>query len=106
MPKVAFLPVVILWLGVYDISKITMVVIDAIFPVVTATIVGIRGVERELLWSARNMGARERELLWQIALPAALPQIMTGLAGRAADRAHRRDRDRDVRWAAMVSAAP
>ena len=79
MPKIAFLPVVILWLGVYDISKITMVAVEAIFPVVTATVVGIRGVERELLWSARNMGAGERELLWQIAFPAALPQIITGL---------------------------
>lgn len=79
MPKIAFLPVVILWLGVYDLSKITMVSVEAIFPVVTATVIGIRGVERELLWSARNMGAGERELLWQIALPAALPQIITGL---------------------------
>jgi ABC-type nitrate/sulfonate/bicarbonate transport system permease component len=79
MPKIAFLPVVILWLGVYDISKITMVAVEAVFPVVTATIIGIRGVERELLWSARNMGASERELLWQIAVPAALPQIITGL---------------------------
>jgi ABC-type nitrate/sulfonate/bicarbonate transport system permease component len=79
MPKIAFLPVVILWLGVYDVSKISMVVLDAIFPVVTATVIGIRGVERELLWSARNMGAGEREILWQIALPAALPQIITGL---------------------------
>jgi ABC-type nitrate/sulfonate/bicarbonate transport system permease component len=79
MPKIAFLPVVMLWLGVYDMSKITMISVEAIFPVVTATIVGIRGVERELLWSARNMGAGEREILWQIALPAALPQIITGL---------------------------
>jgi len=79
MPKIAFLPVVILWLGVYDLSKITMVSVEAIFPVVTATVVGIRAVEREILWSARNMGAGERELLWQIALPAALPQIITGL---------------------------
>src|SRR6266545_249976 len=79
MPKIAFLPVVILWLGVYDISKITMIAVEVVFPVVTATVVGIRGVERELLWSARNMGAGERELLWQIALPAALPQIITGL---------------------------
>src|SRR4029453_5879029 len=79
MPKIAFLPVVILWLGVYDVSKITIISVEAIFPVVPATIIGIRGVERELLWSARNMGAGERELLWQIALPAALPQIITGL---------------------------
>src|SRR5262249_13129678 len=37
------------------------------------------GVERELIWSARNMGASEREVLRQVVLPAALPQIMTGL---------------------------
>jgi ABC-type nitrate/sulfonate/bicarbonate transport system permease component len=79
MPKIAFLPVIILWLGVYDVPKITMIVFDAIFPVIAATMIGIEGVERELVWSARNMGAKERELLWQVVLPAALPQIMTGL---------------------------
>ena len=79
MPKIAFLPIVMLWLGVYDLSKISMVVFDAIFPVVTATIVGIRGVEKELIWSARNMGASDREVLWQVVVPAALPQILTGL---------------------------
>jgi ABC-type nitrate/sulfonate/bicarbonate transport system permease component len=79
MPKIAFLPVIILWLGVYDTSKIAMIVFDAIFPVIAATMIAIQGVERELIWSARNMGANERELLWQIVLPAALPQIMTGL---------------------------
>ena len=79
MPKIAFLPVVILWLGVYDVSKITIIVVDAIFPVIAATIVGIQGVERELIWSARNMGANNRDLLTQVVLPAALPQIMTGI---------------------------
>jgi ABC-type nitrate/sulfonate/bicarbonate transport system permease component len=79
MPKIAFLPVVILWLGVYDVSKITIIVIDAIFPVIAATVIAIQGVERELIWSGRNMGANPRELLTQIVLPAALPQIMTGL---------------------------
>jgi ABC-type nitrate/sulfonate/bicarbonate transport system permease component len=79
MPKIAFLPVMMLWLGVYDLSKIAMVVLDAVFPVVTATIAGIAGVDRHLLWSARNMGASERAVVWQIVLPAAFPQIMTGL---------------------------
>jgi ABC-type nitrate/sulfonate/bicarbonate transport system permease component len=79
MPKIAFLPIIILWLGVYDVSKISVVVVDAIFPVVTATLAGLAGVERELIWSGRNMGASERELMWQVALPAALPQILTGL---------------------------
>ncbi len=79
MPKIAFLPVMMLWLGVYDLSKIAMVVLDAIFPVVAATVAGIAGVDRHLLWSARNMGASEREVAWQVMLPAAFPQIMTGL---------------------------
>jgi ABC-type nitrate/sulfonate/bicarbonate transport system permease component len=79
MPKIAFLPIIILWLGVYDVSKISIVVFDAIFPVVTATLAGIAAVEKELIWSARNMGASEREVMWQIKLPAALPQILTGL---------------------------
>jgi len=79
MPKIAFLPIIILWLGLYDVSKISVVVFDAIFPVVTATLAGLAGVEKELIWSGRNMGASERELMWQVALPAALPQILTGL---------------------------
>jgi ABC-type nitrate/sulfonate/bicarbonate transport system permease component len=79
MPKIAFLPIIMLWLGVYDVSKISMVVFDAIFPVVTATLAGLAAVDEELIWSARNMGAREHELIWQVALPAALPQILTGL---------------------------
>jgi ABC-type nitrate/sulfonate/bicarbonate transport system permease component len=79
MPKIAFLPIMILWLGIFDLSKIAMIVLDAIFPVITATVAGLRGVERELIWSARNMGASDRELMWQVMLPAALPQILTGL---------------------------
>jgi ABC-type nitrate/sulfonate/bicarbonate transport system permease component len=79
MPKIAFLPVVILLLGVHDLSKITIIVVDAIFPVIAATVIAIQGVERELVWSARNMGARPWQVLAHVVLPAAFPQIMTGL---------------------------
>jgi ABC-type nitrate/sulfonate/bicarbonate transport system permease component len=73
------LPIVVLWLGFYDVPKISMVAIEAVFPIVTATLVGIQGVEHELIWSARNMGANERQVLWHVVAPAAFPQIMTGL---------------------------
>ena len=79
MPKIAFLPIFMLWLGLYDSSKITMAAFNAIFPVITATIAAAEGVERQLLWSARCLGATERQLLREIILPAALPQILTGL---------------------------
>jgi ABC-type nitrate/sulfonate/bicarbonate transport system permease component len=79
MPKIAFLPIVVLWLGFHDVSKVTMVVFDAIFPVLTATIAAAHAVERELLWSARSMGASDRQIVHEVVLPAALPEVMTGL---------------------------
>jgi ABC-type nitrate/sulfonate/bicarbonate transport system permease component len=79
MPKIAFLPIVVLWLGFHDLSKVTMATIDAFFPVAIATLMGLEGVDRHLIWSARNMGARDRELFLNVLLPAALPQILTGL---------------------------
>jgi len=79
MPKIAFLPILTLWLGFHDLSKISMVVFDAVFPVLTATIAATLAVERELLWSARNLGASRGQLLREIVFPASLPQIITGL---------------------------
>jgi len=79
MPKIAFLPVIALWLGYQDVSKITMIVFDSIFPVLTATIAGTAGVDKALLWSARSLGVGSRRILWEIVLPAALPEILTGL---------------------------
>lgn len=78
MPKIAFLPIFILWFGLYDGSKLTIIILSAIFPVVTATLAGLQGVERELVWSAMSLGASERRVGWEIVIPAALPQILTG----------------------------
>ena len=78
-PKIAFLPVFLLWFGAYDFSKVALIVFDAVFPIIIATVAGTEAVERELVWSARSLGARDRAVLWEIVLPAALPQIMTGL---------------------------
>lgn len=79
MPKIAFLPIFILWFGVFDTSKILMAAFSAVFPVIVASWAAAEGVERVMLWSALSLGAGRRQLLWEIALPAALPQIFTGL---------------------------
>jgi ABC-type nitrate/sulfonate/bicarbonate transport system permease component len=79
MPKIAFLPIFILWFGVFDASKILMAAFSAVFPVIVASWAAADGVERVMLWSALSLGAGRRQLLWEIALPAALPQIFTGL---------------------------
>jgi ABC-type nitrate/sulfonate/bicarbonate transport system permease component len=79
MPKVALLPVFMLWFGLFDLSKILMVAFSACFQIIITTWHGTQGVEKELIWSARSLGAKDREVLWEVILPAALPQILTGL---------------------------
>ena len=79
MPKIAFLPVFLLWLGPNAASQITIVAVSAIFPVVVAACAGAEGVEKTLLWSARSLGGTRHGVLWQIVLPAITPQIFTGL---------------------------
>jgi ABC-type nitrate/sulfonate/bicarbonate transport system permease component len=79
MPKVAFLPIFILWFGLFDLSKIMLIIVNAVFPIVVSTVAGLHQVERELIWSARSMGASERRISFEIVPSAALPQILTGL---------------------------
>ena len=79
IPKIALLPVFMLWFGLYDASKILMVAFSAIFQVIASTWQGTQSVERELIWSARAVGASERDILWEIIARAASPQIITGL---------------------------
>jgi len=79
MPKIAFLPIFMLWFDVYDGSKIVMVGFAAVFTVIAAAEAGTRGVDRALVWSARSLGASRAEIFREVVLPAALPQILTGL---------------------------
>lgn len=79
MPKIAFLPVFILWFGLYDVSKVVMVAFAAVFTVIAAAEAGMRGVDKFLVWSARSMGVGPLALFWDVLLPAAMPQIFTGL---------------------------
>jgi ABC-type nitrate/sulfonate/bicarbonate transport system permease component len=78
MPKVAFLPIFMLWFGAYDLSKIVLIAFACFFAIAANTIAGTQGVERQLIWSARSLGASEGKILRTVVLPAALPQILTG----------------------------
>lgn len=79
MPKIALLPIFMLWFGLFDMSKILMVAFSASFQIVIATWAATRMVEKELIWSARSLGATEGQVLREVVFPAALPQILTGL---------------------------
>jgi ABC-type nitrate/sulfonate/bicarbonate transport system permease component len=79
MPKSALIPVLLLWFGLGDMSKIAAVFLGCLLPVVISSYNGARGVDPLLVWSARSLGAGQLGVLWKIILPAALPEILSGI---------------------------
>ena len=79
MPKSALIPVMILWFGLGDMSKVVLIFLGCLLPIVVSSFNGARGVEDVLIWSARSLGASRRKVLWQIIVPAAMPEILTGI---------------------------
>ena len=78
-PKIAFVPIFILWFGIDDLSKILLVVVTCVFPMIVASYHGAQAVSRIVIWSAQAMGTSEQKILYRIVLPAALPSILTGV---------------------------
>jgi ABC-type nitrate/sulfonate/bicarbonate transport system permease component len=79
IPSPAYLPIVILFLGIDDEMKIFMIAFASLFPVLLNTYSGVRSVDPIQLQTARTFGVSGRRLLTQIVLPAASPFIFTGM---------------------------
>jgi ABC-type nitrate/sulfonate/bicarbonate transport system permease component len=79
MPKSALIPVTVLWLGFGDASKVVLIFIGCMLPVTLSAYNGARGTEQVLIWSARSMGATRLQTLWEVVLPSALPEILSGI---------------------------
>ncbi len=79
IPSPAYLPIVILFLGIDDEMKIFMVAFASLFPVLLNTYSGVRSVDPIQLQTARTFGLSGRKLLTQIVLPASSPYIFTGM---------------------------
>jgi NitT/TauT family transport system permease protein len=79
MPKSALIPLTIMWIGLGDASKITLIFLGCLLPIVLSAYNAARGVDEVLLWTARGMGAKEREVLWEVVIPSALPEVLTGI---------------------------
>jgi len=79
IPKIAFLPVIILWLGLGDGSKIAIIAMSVFFPTFLGAFYAARAVDRVYLWSARSMGASRLRVFFRVVLPASLPQVFAGL---------------------------
>lgn len=78
VPKAALMPIIMLWLGVGDITKTLVIFLGVSLPVIYHSFEGARAVEEKMLWSGAAMGLSPAQRLVRIVLPAALPEILTG----------------------------
>jgi len=79
VPPIAFLPLVVLWFGIGETSKLVVVAYGAMFPILINTVHGVRSIENSLIRAARALGASNRQIFYLVVLPAAVPSVVTGL---------------------------
>jgi NitT/TauT family transport system permease protein len=78
VPKAALMPIIMLWLGVGDVSKTLVIFLGVSLPVIYHSFEGARAVEEKMIWSGAAMGLSTVQRMFRIILPAALPEILTG----------------------------
>ena len=78
VPKIALFPIFVFVFGIGSLSKIALVFLECLYPIVVTTYAGSRAVNRVLVWSALNMGASPARVLWRIVVPATAPYIFAG----------------------------
>jgi NitT/TauT family transport system permease protein len=79
IPRIALVPLIILWAGLEFVGKVTILVSVAIFPITVNTYAGIRDVRGSMLEIGRAYGATEWQIFSKIIMPAAIPFIMAGV---------------------------
>lgn len=79
IPPLAFLPIFIIWFGLGELSKVLMIAFAAFFVIYVNTYQGVRYADPLLMRAALSLGAGRRQAFFTISLPAALPEIFTGL---------------------------
>ena len=78
LPPLAYLPLMIIWLGIGEASKITLLTMAMFAPVAIAAQAGVRSVSLERVNAALSLGANRFQLMRDVVLPSALPEILTG----------------------------
>jgi ABC-type nitrate/sulfonate/bicarbonate transport system permease component len=78
IPKIALLPLMILWLGIGETPKVAMIALGVFFPVVINTYAGVRGTDPFMVKTAKSLGAGPWQVVRKVVLPSALPTILAG----------------------------
>ena len=79
LPPLAYLPLMIIWLGIGEASKITLLTLAMFAPIVLSAQAGVRALPQERVNAALSLGATRWQLFLEVVLPSALPEILTGI---------------------------
>ncbi|WP_367581996.1 taurine ABC transporter permease TauC [Aeromonas sp. CA23] len=79
VPPLAYLPLMVIWFGIGETSKVLLIYLAIFAPVAMATLAGVQSAQQVRLRAARALGATRWQVLWHVILPGALPEILTGL---------------------------
>ena len=79
LPPLAYLPLMIIWLGIGETAKIALIFLAIFAPVCLSTRAGVKSVAREKILAASTLGARPMQIIWHVVIPGALPEILTGI---------------------------
>lgn len=79
IPPLAYLPLIVIWCGIGEPSKVLVIAIAMLAPIALSTAAGVRGANPDRLRAARALGASRGQVLRHVVLPGALPQILIGL---------------------------
>ncbi|KMQ85042.1 taurine abc transporter permease [Lasius niger] len=79
LPPLAYLPLIIIWCGIGEGSKILLIYLSMFAPLLIATVQGVNRVDHSRLQAVRSLGANRRQLIQLVVLPSALPDMLTGL---------------------------
>ncbi len=79
IPPLAMLPLFIVWVGIGEASKVGFITYATFFPMFVTTVHGVTQIDGRLLRAAQSLGARPRHLFLRVILPAAMPDVLTGL---------------------------
>ena len=78
-PRIALVPLLVLWVGIDFELRVTVVVLSAIFPIIINTYIGAKSVDRELIDTGRAFAANGWQLLTSVVVPASLPYLFAAL---------------------------
>ena len=79
LPPLAYLPLLVIWFGIGETTKILLIYLAIFAPLAIATASGVRRVDQNRVRAAQSLGANRDQVVWLVILPSALPDILTGL---------------------------